>query len=131
MSNQQINRRQHERFRVNPGYTSTSVRVHPDETSFTRSGHIYDLSEGGVQFELDCPIEPGSTISMQIDLPGFGAEDDMGPGRAIFLTGNIVWVDMDEPGACRMALAITRFDRAGDKERLIRSMTSSRLLRAA
>ncbi|MCA9304779.1 MAG: PilZ domain-containing protein [Phycisphaerales bacterium] len=131
MSNNPINRRQHERFRVNPGYTSTSVRVHPDEQSFSRSGHIYDLSEGGVCFELDCPIEPGSTISMQIDLPGLGASGDIGPGRAVFVTGNVVWTDTDEPGASRMALAITRYDRAGDRERLIRALGSSRFLRAA
>jgi hypothetical protein len=131
MSTNQINRRQHERFRVNPGYTSTSVRVHPDETEFTRTGHIYDLSEGGIQFELDCPIEPGSTVSMQINLPGLGTKDDIGPGRAIFITGNVIWVNMDEPGASRMALAITRFDREGDKDRLIRALSTSRFLRAA
>ncbi len=131
MSTQSINRRQHERFRVNPGYTSTSVRVHPDEETFSREGHIYDLSESGVCFELDIPIEPGSTVSMQIDLPGLATNRDIGPGRAVFVTGNVVWCDIDEPGAAKMALAITRYDRAGDKERLIRAMTSNRFQRAA
>ncbi len=130
-TNQSINRRQHERFRVNPGYTSTTVRLHPDETTFTRPGHIYDISEGGVCFELDIPLEPGSTVSMQIDLPRSASSNDIGPGRAVFVTGNVVWVDMEEPGAVKMALAITRFDREGDKDRLIRSLSSSQLLRAA
>ncbi|MBL4590800.1 MAG: PilZ domain-containing protein [Phycisphaerales bacterium] len=131
MSIQSINRRQHERFLVNPGYTSTCVRIHPDEETFTRSGHIYDLSEGGVCFELDIPIEPGSTVSMQIDLPGLAGPEDIGPGRAVFVTGNVVWCDIEEPGAAKMALAITRYDRAGDKERLIRALSANRFLRAA
>ncbi|MCC5823009.1 MAG: PilZ domain-containing protein [Phycisphaerales bacterium] len=127
-----IDRREHTRFRVNPGYTPIQLRVHPEER-FEFSGHIYDISEGGVCFELDRPIEPGARVSIQIDLPGHLLESgrDIGPGRAVFATGNVIWCDMDEPGASRMAVAITRFDRAGDRERLIRALTAGRYLRAA
>ena len=127
-----IDRREHARFRVNPGYTPVEVRVHPGER-FEFAGHIYDLSEGGVCFELDRPIEPGARVSLKIELPGhlFDAGRDIGPGRAVFVTGNVVWCDLDEPGASRMAVAVTRFDRAGDRERLIRSLTAGRYLRAA
>lgn len=124
-----VNRRQHERFQVNPGYTGMKLRQHPDEAGFSLEGHVYDISEGGVCFELDMPIEPGTTVSMMIDLPSNGG--DTGPGRAVFLTGNVVWCELDEPGASRMAVAVTRFDRAGDKERLMRTLTSRRYLRAA
>lgn len=130
MSSQaRVNRREHERFQLEPGYTSAAVRLHPDEQVFTREGHVYDISEGGVCFEMDQAIEPGSTVSMRLDLPA--NTGDRGPGRSVFLTGNIVWCDADEMGAVRMALAVTRFDREGDKGRMIRALTSKRYQRAA
>ena len=130
MSNQaRVNRRQHERFLLEPGYTGAAVRVHPDEDVFTREGHVYDISEAGVCFEMDQAIEPGSTVSMRVDLP-MNAKD-LGPGRSVFLTGNIVWCDADEMGAVRIAMAITRFDREGDKGRMMRALTGNRYLRAA
>jgi len=129
MNKNPTNRRRHERFRVNPGYTSMALRRHPDESLFGFEGHIYDISEGGLCFELDQPVEPGTTVSVRLDLPA--CPGDIGPGRAVFVTGNVVWCDDDEPGASRMAMAITRFDRAGDKERLIRSLTRERFVRAA
>ena len=125
----EINRREFERFLLEPGYTRAEVRVQPNEAEFSREGHVYDISEGGICFELDEPLEPGATISMKIDLPLNAG--DRGPGRAVFVTGNIVWCDVEEPGASRMALAITRFDRSGDKQRMIRALTSKRYLRAA
>ncbi len=127
-----IDRRAFPRFQMNPGYTPVEARVHPDEV-YTLSGHIYDISEGGVCFELDRPVEPGTTVSLRVTLPGpvTGNGQDIGPGRAVFLTGNVVWCDLDEPGASRMAVAVTRYDRAGDRERLIRALSAGRFLRAA
>ncbi|MEM9373198.1 MAG: PilZ domain-containing protein [Planctomycetota bacterium] len=127
-----VDRRAFARFQMNPGYTPVDARVHPEET-FELSGHIYDLSEGGVCFELDRPIETGTTVSLRIGLPGPVTRNggDIGPGRAVFMTGNVVWCDLDEPGASRMAVAITRYDRAGDRERLIRALSVGRFLRAA
>tara|TARA_R110002073_G_scaffold1715_3_gene12280 strand:+ start:40812 stop:41201 length:390 start_codon:yes stop_codon:yes gene_type:complete len=129
MSNPQINRRQFERFAVNPGYTGAGVRLHPDETTFDRDGHVYDISEGGICFELDDPIEPGNTISMRIDIPS--NVGDTGPGRAVFVTGNVIWCDTEEPGAAKMAMVITRFDREGDKQRMIRALSETGYQRAA
>lgn len=132
MTTNPIDRRVFPRFQMDPGYTPVEARIHPDE-SFALSGHIYDLSEGGVCFELDRPIEPGTTVSLKIDLPWHAISSglDHGPGRAVFMTGNVVWCDLDEPGASRMAVAMTRFDRAGDRERLVRAMSAGRYLRAA
>ena len=129
MLNNPINRRTHERFQVNPGYTAMALRQHGEESEFTHMGHVYDISEGGICFELDRPIEPGKTVSVRIDLPLTG--EDHGPGRAVFMTGNVVWCDLEEPGASKMAMAITRFDRAGDRERLIRTLTNGHHLRVA
>jgi len=132
MTDNPIDRRVFARFQMNPGYTPVEARVHP-EASFDLAGHIYDLSEGGVCFELDRPIEPGTAVSLKIALPGhlFETGQDIGPGRAVFVTGNVVWCDLDEPGASRMAVAVTRFDRAGDRERLVRAVSTGRFQRAA
>ncbi|MFG0245766.1 MAG: PilZ domain-containing protein [Phycisphaerales bacterium JB052] len=128
-SQPRVNRRIHERFLLQPGYTAASVRLHPKEREFTREGHVYDISEGGIRFELDHPIELGSTISMRIQLPSNCQE--AGPDHCVYVTGNVIWCDLDEPGPSKMAMAITRFDRQGDKARMLRSLTSKRYLRAA
>lgn len=126
-----VDRRRHERFRLAPGYTGIAVRL-PDRGTFTLQGHAYDISEGGIRFEVDEPINPGTRVSIRVDLPQavIGCEDDIGPGRAVFVTGNVVWCDVDEARSIA-AIAITRYDRAGDKERLMRRLTSGRALRAA
>lgn len=127
-----INRRRFERFAVSPMYTPVRVRLQSDE-EFTLEGHAYDLSEGGVRFELDNPIEPGTPIALEVELPrnpGW-AGDDPGPGRAVYMLANVVWCDTEDPGPARMAAAITRFARAGDRERLMRQLTAGRFLRAA
>ena len=125
----QINRRAHERFVLQPGYTGVAVRIHPDETEFNLDGHAYDISEAGICFELDRPIDAGYTVSLRLDLPLNAG--DTGPGRSVFVTGNIVWCEYEGPGASRMAMAITRYDREGDKARMMRALTSKRYLRAA
>jgi hypothetical protein len=126
------NRRKFNRFRLPPAYTPVSIRK-MDAQEFTLAGHAYDISEGGIQFELDEPIAPGTPVAMQIELPrGQGAADDVdGPGRAVFILGNVVWIDDSEPGPVRMALAITRFARAGDQERLRTRLASGRYAAAA
>ena len=129
---QKINRRQHARFAVTPSYTSARVRLMTDE-QFTLTGHVYDVSEGGVRFELDTPVEPGTPVAMEIALPEHPGSPPLvdGPGRAVYLIGNVVWCDADEPGPAQMALAITRFARAGDRDRLMRRITSGAYARVA
>lgn len=130
MPTSEINRRQFERFALAPMYTPVSVRM-LDEENFALEGHAYDISEGGCQFELDKPIAPGTQIAMQVTLPMGMRGDDIGPGRSIFVFGNVVWLDDDGFGPVRMAIAFTRFARLGDKERLIRQMGQGRLRRVA
>lgn len=125
-----VNRRKHERFVVPPMYTPICVRMLDDETT-TLDGHAYDVSEGGVQFELDRPLPAGTPIAVQIMLPPDA--DDIGPGRSVFALANVIWVgvDPDEPGPARMAAVFTSFARLGDRDRLIRHLVRSRYLRAA
>jgi hypothetical protein len=126
------NRRRFERFDLPFAYTSVAVRAQ-DRDEFEYTGHAYDISEGGVQFELDRAIEPGTPVAVRLDLPPnlLAEAGDVGPGRSVFLMGNVVWLDDSEPGPARMAMAVTRFARAGDRERLIKAFASKRLQRAA
>lgn len=125
------NRRQHERFALAPMYTPITARLLENE-EFTLEGHAYNVSEGGVQFELDHPIAPGTPIVLQITLPtGNAAPPDIGPGRSVFVFANVIWIDDEDPGPVRMAAAFTRFARLGDRERLLRMISTGRYSRAA
>jgi hypothetical protein len=124
-------RRQHPRFALSAMYAPIAIRF-LDEDSFRHEGHAYDISAGGIRFELDRAIEPGTPVAIRIDLPPVaGAALDIGPGRAVFAFGNVVWTSDDEPGPCRMALAFTRFARAGDDIRLLNRIQSAGVRKAA
>lgn len=130
--NHPIDRRQHERFAVSPMYTPVRVRLQSEE-EFTREGHAYDVSEGGIRFELDEPVPAGTPVALQVELPrvGLWSQADSGPGRAVFVLANVVWCDTEDPGPAKMAAAITRYPREGDKQRLTRQLASGQFLRAA
>lgn len=117
-----VNRRAHERFAVPPMYTGLQIRRLEDEV-FSLDGHAYDISEGGVQFETDMPIAPGTEIGLMIDIPGCKVGDP-GPGRAVFAMARVIWINEDELeiGPARMAAAFTRFCRTGDRERLMAAL---------
>jgi hypothetical protein len=109
-------RRRFPRFDLEPMYTEIAMRT-LDSEEFMFAGHAYDISEGGMQFEMDRAFEPGTQVVFRITLPTMNA--DHGPGRAVFVFANIVWLtDEDEPGPVRMAAVFTRFARQGDAERL-------------
>lgn len=125
-----IERRRYPRFAVEPMYTSIKVRF-LERDSFDHEGHAYDVSEGGCRFELDRGIEMGTAVAMQLTLPTMQSALS-GPGRAIFVFGNVVWLeDEDEPGPIRMAIAFTRFARAGDRDRLLAELRTGRYRAAA
>ncbi len=125
------NRRLHERFKLPAMYAPVAVRLVEDE-QFTHSGHAYDISEGGLRFELDRAMPPGTQVALQVTLPGEPETDD-GPGRSVFAFANIVWLqdEEDEPGPVRMAAVFSKFAREGDRERLVRQLGSGRFAKAA
>lgn len=129
---QLINRRQFERFALVAAYNPVAIRL-LDQDHFSLEGHAYDISEGGIQFELDHPIAPGTPVAIQITLTAAqrAAARDIGPGRSIFVFANVVWLSEEEPGPVRMAAAFTRFARAGDRERLFNQISAGKLRRAA
>lgn len=128
-----INRRRFERFTLRPMYSQMALRT-LDREVFDFTGHALDVSEGGLRFELDRGIAPGTPVALQIWLPSGGDPrmGDVGPGRSVFVFANIIWIDDDEaPGPVTMAAAFTRFARAGDRERLLRQLSFGQLARAA
>jgi c-di-GMP-binding flagellar brake protein YcgR len=115
------NRRQHERVSVAPMYTHVSVKV--PGVSRAMHGHSYDVSEGGIQIELDDAIEPGTRVQLELVLPLVGRLRLADEDRIVRVTGNVVWVDDSEPGPVRLAVAFTEFVSEADRARLVEQIT--------
>ncbi len=123
-------RRRYPRFTLEPMYTPIAVRTLDSEV-FDIEGHAYDISEGGMRFELDRPLSPGTQVAMQVTLPSM-QETEIGPGRSILVFANIIWLeDEEDPAPYRMAAVFTHFARAGDRERLLRQFATGRYRAAA
>ena len=113
-----INRRQHERFRLQPMYAE--VRAERAEAAGDRGGHdhleghAYDISEAGVRIELDEPLDPGESVAVELKLPG-NCDD-------VRASASVVWVAApdDDPGPRRMALRFKAFASTADRDRLFR-----------
>jgi hypothetical protein len=117
-SESSINRRRFERFSLQPMYTPLTVCLR-DNTAF--EGHTYDISEGGVQFELDHPLPAGTPVAMEIKLPARGNVP-----VSIEVLGNVIWADESEPGPVRMAAAFTAFAIPHDREVLLKHLGAGR-----
>jgi c-di-GMP-binding flagellar brake protein YcgR len=117
----QQNRRQHERVSVAPMYTHVGVTV--PGSARAMHGHSYDVSEGGIQIELDDAIEPGTRVELELVLPLVGRLRLADEDRIVRVTGNVVWVDDSEPGPVRLAVAFTEFVSAADRARLVEQIT--------
>jgi hypothetical protein len=120
------NRRQADRLALPAGYTPVAVRtLGKNKKSYT--GHAYDLSVGGVMFELDHGIDPGTAVSIAITLPASLGD----AGRDVTVFGNVVWLDDSDVGPVRMAIAFTRFAQEGDDFRLHRVIANNLVRKAA
>lgn len=95
-------RRRHTRFKVAPMYSHVHVR-RTDGATDVLEGHLYDISVGGVRFELDEPLNDGESVTIDISLPGCQT--------LIQATGKVVRVNdaNDDPGPRRMALRFESF----------------------
>lgn len=119
-------RRQFERIALKPMYTPVSVRV--GETAAWLEGHAYDVSEGGVQLELDAPIVPGTPVAVRITLPCAAGRDE----RDVSALGNVVWTDDDGvDGPVRMAVVFSKFTEQDGRERLRRTLDATSATRRA
>lgn len=125
-------RRQHTRFVLPSMYTAVAIRP-LDREKYQWEGHAYDISEGGMRFEIDHPIKPGTTVAVRIQLPG-EANLKSSERRPVYAFANVVWLeedDVDQAGPVRMACVFSRFIQPGDKERLLNRLNSGRFSAAA
>jgi hypothetical protein len=121
-------RRKHARFTLPAGYAPITVRT-LDSDSFDIEGVAYDLSEGGIRFELDRPIKPGTQIEMKLQLPGGGGQ---GIRRPVYAFADVVWIeDEEDPGPVKMAATFARFSSVEDGHRLREQLGAHRFRAAA
>ncbi len=124
-------RREFTRYEMPSMYTSLVVRpvgVHP--TALSLEGHIYDLSEGGIRFEVDQALEPGTDIELAITLPGPSAPG-AGSLRAVARVVRLEEDDLDGAGPVRTACEFTSFADDLTHESLVRQLAGGRFSSAA
>jgi len=123
MSN--LDNRRFERFRVEPMYSSVSVQTAGDMKVRNGQGHLYEVSEAGVRIEIDEALAPGTSVSLDMRLPG--------EVESIFVTGRVIWCadPEDDPGARRMGVCFTQFATPAGRAQLGRYLGSGYARRAA
>lgn len=125
----QINRRRYPRYSVIPAYTPVAVRLLDGRGGEELSGHAYNISEGGVRFEVDRALQPGERIAVRVTLPGGEVSEDE---RSVLAIATVVWTDdADEPGPVRTAAAFEHFVGVGDRDRLLDQFATGRFRLAA
>ncbi|MCB9837809.1 MAG: PilZ domain-containing protein [Phycisphaeraceae bacterium] len=130
MATEGIDRRKFTRYQLPSMYSRIMVRP-LDSDEFLWEGHAYDISRGGIRFELDRGIEPGEQVALRIDLPQTASERSTAR-RSVFVFANVIWMsDPDEIGPVRLAAAFSRFAREGDEEQLQARLSQGRYALAA
>lgn len=123
-------RRRFDRYELPAMYTRVAIRC-LDQDDFEWDGHAYDISRGGVRFEMDRGFAPGTSVVMRIDLPHASIERSS-ERRSVFVFSNIVWLDDEnETGPVKMAAVFSRFARPGDEKLLLKRINSGRYALAA
>lgn len=126
-------RRAHTRFALRPMYSAMEVKMTSDACE-TMEGHAYDISRGGVCFELDQRIENGTPVYMKLSLPEWllGLTDGQTDLTSVHVKGTVVWNDDDGiPGPVRMAAVFTSFDTVAERELFLRTLKGHRYAIAA
>lgn len=121
----QINRRAHERFTLTPMYTTVTAIREASPFSGEFEGHAYDISETGIRFELDEPLNTGEAVTLRLTLPC--------ESESVSVSGDVVWVNDadDDPGPRRMAVHFRGFHDQADRFRLLNYLGNGKMRRAA
>ncbi|MEM9346559.1 MAG: PilZ domain-containing protein [Planctomycetota bacterium] len=112
ISNTGRDQRQHPRIKVPAMYTLIRARV-TGSNRYNWTGHIYDVSLGGVRFELDMPIEVGTQLELRGMLPGSGHTTFRAVGRVVRIHS-----DEHDQGPSIMGLQFEAFQSPMDRHRL-------------
>lgn len=107
-----VETRQSPRLRLPAMYTLIRLR-RKGETRFNQTGYIYDISQTGMRFELDEPIEPGTQVEFRALLPGSQTTTFSATGTMVRMHD-----DINEPGPMRMAVEFDRFKTTIDRQKL-------------
>lgn len=105
--------RRHPRMKLPAMYTLARIRL-IGSSRYQWSGHIYDLSMGGMRFELDQPIPAGSTIEVRGMLPGQQHTTFRAVGRVVRIHDH----EGADAGPIRMAMTFDEFPHPIDENRL-------------
>ena len=92
-------------------YTLLRVR-HVGDQRYRWTGHIYDISETGMRFELDTPLPAGTEVEVRGMLQGTQQVTFHAAGRIVRMH------DDEEVGPTRMGMTFTRFNHDIDRQRL-------------
>ncbi len=104
--------REHPRIKVPAMYTLVRARV-VGSNKYTWTGHIYDISVGGLRIELDMPIEPGTELELRGMLPGSGHTTFRAIGRVARIHS-----EADERGPVILGVSFVSFQSPMDRQRL-------------
>lgn len=117
-----VNRRDANRVSVKPAYSSVAVTAVDSQERLC--GHVYDLSEKGLRFEVDHALPIGSSVVLELLVP---------PEESIRVRARVVRVfdEADDPGPRRMGAEFTGFESPDDEARLEGLLDSYQLPRAA
>ena len=113
--------RHNDRITVPPMYTLVRVRPEGHE-QYCWTGYIYDISAGGMRFELDAPVDPGTRLEIRAMLPG-------SKHTSFDAAGAVVRIHDDEDdmhGPVRMGMFFDRFGTVTDQRKLERYLSTAR-----
>ena len=127
--------RLHQRYTLPAMYTAIEART-PHAGAYGWHGHAYNISQGGVQFELDHLLEPGAPIVMRLQLPCRNAHTlRLGAPPATLTVealANVVWIeDAEDPPPYRTAAVFSRFLTPNGQALLQSHIEGGRFLEAA
>lgn len=117
--------RQNIRLKLSAMYTVIRVRPHGTRR-YCWSGHVYDIRETGLRFEVDSTLALGTLVDVQVTLPGPGS-------TTVKLSGRIVRYhdDPEDRGPVRMGMAVDSFATRSDFRRWLDYLRGGQLRKAA
>ncbi|MFN3165814.1 MAG: PilZ domain-containing protein [Phycisphaeraceae bacterium] len=104
--------RQHPRIKVPALYTLVRARVLGSE-KYTFTGHIYDVSVGGMRMGLDMPVETNTRLEVRGMLPGGGHTTFRAIGRVARIHS-----DANDRGPVILGVQFESFRSPMDRHRL-------------
>lgn len=114
----EIASRRQPRLKLPPMYTLVRARL-AGAAKYRWTGHIYDISASGMRFELDQPLDMGTTLEVRGMLPGSHHTTFRATGRVVRLHDDAD----DSQGPVRMGMHFDRFETESDARRLSNYLT--------